>query len=419
MRFARINTVAPEYIRFFYGQHPHLRYASYGTQFNALMWDSYMQPDSYTHQLKELGYECLEVVANIPPLQKRWCLENGFRWNKDNFVHSVPLDQLRRFAPEIVLAVNYTIFTEPWVRKLKECCPSVRQVLSWCGVNLDTYRQLCCFDVVLTCNEHLCQEMRRQGVNARVVPFAFDQRILERINRAAPATLEITFAGSVRRNDGFHGERARFLEQISEEFELILFTDNRTRGVTEVLGRRMLFDLARLLPRLGLTCLCRLPGLRNAARWPERPKYIPESPLWRTTRAGVYGLEYFQTLHDSKMSLNVHPNCAGWAASNIRLFEATGMGTCLVTDWKENLSRFFEPDREIVAFRTCEECLEKLRWLRDHPNGRKAIAEAGQRRTLREHTYARVAAAIDEIVAPASSRDAVGNLARSVSYSFP
>lgn len=120
--------------------------------------------------------------------------------------------------------------------------------------------------------------------------------------------------------------------------------------------------------------------------------------MWRRVRRGVYGLDYFQTLHDAKISLNIHPNCAGWAASNIRLFEATGVGTCLITDWKDNLGQFFEPDREIVTFKSAAECLEKLRWLVAHPEGRKRIAEAGQQRTLRQHNYVNVASALDAII---------------------
>ena len=402
MRFARINTVAPEYIRYFYGKHRPLRHAPYRTQFEALMWDSYMQPDSYTHYLKELGYESLEVIANVQSLQRRWCLENGFCWDAADFVESVALEQMRRFRPEVVLMVNYRIFNEAWVRRLREQCHSVRHVMTWCGVNLETYAPLRGYDTVLTCNEYLAREMRRAGVNVTVVPFGFDQRILSRINAERPPSLELVFAGLVRRNDGFHGERARFLEQVSEEFDLTVFTDNRTPSRVERYARQALFDTARCLQQIGLGSMCRLPGLRNAARWTQRPAFPSEAPMWRRVRRGVYGLDYFQTLRDAKISLNVHPDCAGWAASNIRLFEATGVGTCLITDWKDNLGQFFEPDSEIVTFKSPTECLEKLRWLVAHPEGRKRIAEAGQQRTLKQHNYMNVARALDAIIEQAA-----------------
>ncbi|MDQ3755068.1 MAG: glycosyltransferase, partial [Acidobacteriota bacterium] len=86
------------------------------------------------------------------------------------------------------------------------------------------------------------------------------------------------------------------------------------------------------------------------------------------------------------------------SASNMRLFEATGVGSCLLTDWRANISTLFEPDREVVTYRNAEECIEKATYLLDHESERQQIARAGQRRTLREHTYARWAAGFDEVV---------------------
>ena len=41
-------------------------------------------------------------------------------------------------------------------------------------------------------------------------------------------------------------------------------------------------------------------------------------------------------------------------ANNMRLYEATGVGALLVTDWKENLGEMFEPGKEVVAYRSPE-----------------------------------------------------------------
>ena len=74
------------------------------------------------------------------------------------------------------------------------------------------------------------------------------------------------------------------------------------------------------------------------------------------------------------------------------------MGACLITDWKINLPEMFEPDAEIVAYRTPEECAEKVRYLLDHESERQAIAAAGQRRTLQDHTYEKRSEQLDSIV---------------------
>jgi spore maturation protein CgeB len=82
----------------------------------------------------------------------------------------------------------------------------------------------------------------------------------------------------------------------------------------------------------------------------------------------------------------------------MRMYEATGMGACLVTDWKSNLQELFEPEVEVVTYRSAAECVEKVDWLLAHPSEIVRIGEAGRRRTLRSHTYNHRAPLLDEIM---------------------
>ena len=95
----------------------------------------------------------------------------------------------------------------------------------------------------------------------------------------------------------------------------------------------------------------------------------------------------YQQLQRAKIALNIHIDLAENYAANMRLYEATGVGTMLVTDAKLNLHELFEPGKEVVAYRTPEECAELIAHYLEHPVEREAIASAGQQRTLREHTY--------------------------------
>ena len=58
----------------------------------------------------------------------------------------------------------------------------------------------------------------------------------------------------------------------------------------------------------------------------------------------------------------------------------------MITDWKKDLHEMFDPGKEVVAYRTPEECVELIRYYVDHEDERQAIARAGQERTLKEHT---------------------------------
>jgi spore maturation protein CgeB len=88
----------------------------------------------------------------------------------------------------------------------------------------------------------------------------------------------------------------------------------------------------------------------------------------------------------------------GPTADNMRLFEATGIGACLLTDQKPNISEHFESDYEIVTYRSPEECVERAKWLLDHPDEGRRIGAAARSRTLRSHTYQHRAVELDQII---------------------
>jgi spore maturation protein CgeB len=47
----------------------------------------------------------------------------------------------------------------------------------------------------------------------------------------------------------------------------------------------------------------------------------------------------------------------------------------------------FEPDKEVIANRSTEECIQLLSRYLQNDQRRAGIAGAGQERTLKEHTY--------------------------------
>jgi len=97
----------------------------------------------------------------------------------------------------------------------------------------------------------------------------------------------------------------------------------------------------------------------------------------------------YEVLRRSRVTINRHINVAGEYANNMRLFEATGVGSLLITDRKVNLGEYFEVGKEVLAYDSADEAADIARWAIDHPEEAGAIAKAGQVRTLSEHTYDR------------------------------
>ena len=69
----------------------------------------------------------------------------------------------------------------------------------------------------------------------------------------------------------------------------------------------------------------------------------------------------------------------------LRLFEATGLGSCLVADTGPNMSDLFEEGKEIITYTTKEDAVEKIKYLLDNQKKISEIAEAGKQRTFRCH----------------------------------
>lgn len=95
----------------------------------------------------------------------------------------------------------------------------------------------------------------------------------------------------------------------------------------------------------------------------------------------------YRALARSRVTLNRHINVAENNANNMRLFEATGVGSLLITDRKDNLGELFEVGKEVVAYSSPEEAAELIRYYIAHSDEARLIARAGHERTLKEHSY--------------------------------
>jgi len=122
--------------------------------------------------------------------------------------------------------------------------------------------------------------------------------------------------------------------------------------------------------------------------WGTLPQSLSaRSPLRQCFQGEVWGTDMYQVLRRSRITLNSHIDLAGEEAGNMRLFESTGVGAFLLTDFKRNLDTLFAPDREVAVWHTVDDCLDAIgRYLRDD-EARTGIAKAGQMRTTTQHTY--------------------------------
>lgn len=402
MKLARLTTLYPQYLKGFYAANPGLANADYRTQKAALDFDAFGWSGMWDNALAPLGYEVLEVSANAVPMQRAWLRERGHAVLGAAGLLDIARAQIHEFKPDILFIEDHNYFPQRWLDEVRASWPRIRLILGWCGAPCRDVSVFRAYDVVLSCIPELVTYFRDQGHRAFHLNHCFDRRILDRINCGASKRIEVSFVGGFRRGRGQHAGRERLFQKIVQTHLVEIYSpaaEVTLADQAQWLALRGLYEGVRVMRRLGIgkERLAGL-GLGKVASMAEPPAYPIVPALSPFLRPGVYGLAMYQVLHDSKVTLNNHIDVSPRSASNMRLFEATGVGTCLLTDWKDNLPQLFVPDEEIVPYKTPTECVDKIGWLLEYPIERESIARRGQARTLKDHTFERRASELDHII---------------------
>jgi spore maturation protein CgeB len=274
-------------------------------------------------------------------------------------------------------------------------------VIGWSGsavLDLTTWGQM---DLILSCAPESVEHFRRLGLRSRQLHHGFDPRVLSRTGEVEK-TIDFCFAGQLVGAGTYYVRREHILEMLTQDTKMEIFAslpNSRARALRALL-RAGAYCTVYALRAAGVSekTLCSLPVLSRAAAWKSMSRKRSNPKLKPFLRPAVYGIEMFRTLMSAKVALNVHADPMPRFASNARLFEITGAGTCMVTERLENIHDLFEPDREVVTYGSPEECVEKVKWLMEHAEEREKIARAGQARTLRDHTWSKRAEEFDSII---------------------
>lgn len=405
MRLLKLGVYHPKYLAQFYARRGGLASQPFADQHAALVYDGFGSADFWTNALRARGYETCDVIANAEPLQRRWATENDTRFDDDDWLFEIAAAQVKAFRPEAVIVADYTTITASFLRRLREENPSLRLILGWCGAPYNDAAIFRACDAVLSCVPELVAHFRDEGHRAQHLDHAFEPRILERLDLAVEPSVDFSFIGSIVNQRRFHQGREKLLAELVDRTGLRIWSEVKRESPRErhiERARKWSHTGVQLAERAGVSreFLDRAPLLWRATSFASGPAPAPrvDERVARRASPPLFGLAMFQQLRASRVALNTHIDISSENASNMRLFEATGTGACLLTDWKSNLSQLFDTDAEVVTYRSADECVERVKYLLEHETERRAIAEAGQRRTLRDHTFTQRAEQLDEII---------------------
>ena len=117
-------------------------------------------------------------------------------------------------------------------------------------------------------------------------------------------------------------------------------------------------------------------------------KFLLRNVYKKRVSGQVWGIEMYKTLQNSKITFNSHIDISGQFAGNMRMYEATGMGSMLLTDGKYSQHKNFD-DNEVVYYENVNDAIEKLEYYLRNDDERNKIAINGQKRTLKDYNYQR------------------------------
>ena len=366
MRFVILNHGYEQFLTWLYDSTPGLAQQPFARQQAAYYSSLFGASDFYAHGLRSLGqevyeFDCANTFAQsawrcehqVPPLTRAGALLQTLlqsaklkslpQWANRVMGAGPPpfkllLDQVRSVRPDVLYNQSVYAFDDGQLQALKSHAGKL--VGEHAAMPLPDSIDYRLYDLIVSSVPPTIEWLRRRGGHAELNQLAFDPRVASMV----PSTtrdIRVSFVGSFFK---IHTSRLELLQRV-------------TKAVPDITIHG---DVAIDVP-------------------PELNGKIG-SALW--------GRDMYALLRRSMITLNHHGNVLPYA-NNMRLYEATGMGCLLLTDYKDNLREMFEPEKEVVTYRDAEECVDKIRFYLDDQNrsSREAIMAAGQRRTLREHTY--------------------------------
>jgi spore maturation protein CgeB len=381
-RLLAISTMYEGYLDSFYAIHPEIAGMTYSEHHKILMDETTEFAGSYLRNFRKSGIEADCIVCNDSELQKKWSIEKGL--DPDN-KPGIILDQIKSFMPEVLWVENLSCVTSEFLRNARIQVPSIRLIAANHGspFNSKVIESMKGVDFVITCTPGLKSAIGEMGKKSFLVYHGFDTDQLKWLNTESslPGN-DFIFSGSLITGGDFHARRIHLIEELVKEdipVELYVNLESKFR----IRAKQSIYYLNSFLKKTGLSnSLGRFPVLQYGK---TRVNSYSDKLLGKI-KPPVYGPDMLNLFHNSKIVLNFHIGIAGDWAGNMRMFEVTGVGSCLLTDNKKNMSELFDIEKEVVVYENEHDCAEKVRWLLDHEDERKQIAISGQKRTLNSHT---------------------------------
>jgi spore maturation protein CgeB len=396
MSFSMLNvsSMYPGYLTSFHANHPEIADLPYDESSKLILEETTEFAGAYTKNFRKLGVNVRCTITNDLVLKNKWLSENK---TKSGSPADLVFDQVKSFNPDVLWLEDLSCINTSLLRRIRNEIKSVRLIIAYhCApYNQSVLEKLKAVDFVFTCTPGIRQDLENQGIRSFMVYHGFDAETLSRLKLSGESAREkFIFSGSLFPGNDYHNQRIQFIERLlREDLGLSLYVNLEKSYKISI--KRTIHLLSRISEKMHLEKITRhIPVFEYG----KSPVLGYSDKLLKSNHSPLFGINMYDLFNRSDIVLNMHVGVAGEFAGNMRMFEVTGVGSCLLTDNKKNLGDLFDIDNEIVVYDSVEDCIEKVKWLIDHEVERKIIASAGQKKTLEKHTVENRSRSIFDII---------------------
>jgi spore maturation protein CgeB len=235
MKLLILNADYPEFLSWFYTQHPGLERQPYEHQMQVRNESLFGIGDFYTSNLRKLGHEVWNIHANNEFMQNVWADEHGFRIESDpgwefrlrrgivpwlsrttnrQWVYEIMRAQIEHYRPDVLLNQAMDYVSNDFLRQIK---PSVKLLVGQQGgLPLPETRNWSVYDVVISSFPPTLDWFRLKGVPTELNRLGFEPRVLSRLENGEKK-VPISFVGSLL---PFHTRRFEWLEYLCAKLQV-------------------------------------------------------------------------------------------------------------------------------------------------------------------------------------------------------
>jgi hypothetical protein len=399
-KFLKITSYYRNFLNSFYESNPDIQKFSYSEYFKKIMSEKFAWSDFFKTHMEFFGNEANEIVHNAGLLQESWCKEFCGELKTD-----ILFEQIKYLKPDVIFIQDIKSFTNEYLSYLKKSFPFIKLITGhicapMSNLEMGNFKN---YDFLFTCLPTFAEQLKKINVKSYIVAHAFETTLLENINiNNNFEENELLFIGSFVKSSDFHDERMHYIDSILKHgIDMKVYCNIQYDSLLTILLKQCAFISSKTINKIGLSKLNqKFNALKKSTSLTEMPRRFKFSKEFQSKiiNKSYFGLDMYKLLSKAKIGFNIHGGIAGKFAANIRMFETTGVGSLLLTDNKENIKDFFEPDFEIITYSSTDECIEKISWLEKNPLKIAEISKAGQNRTLKDHTLKNRVQFIDEII---------------------